>query len=387
MGGSLVIRFLDLQAQYQSIRDDIDSAIAAVIANSAFVGGPHVAAFEEQFARYAGAAHCVGVGNGTDALEIAIEALALPPGSEIIVPGNSFIASAEAVSRCGHRVVFADVHRESYVLDVASVQAQLTPRTKALVAVHLYGHPCDMDALMALAREHGLAVIEDCAQAHGAEVRGQRVGGLGDVGCFSFYPGKNLGAYGDAGAITTQRADLAQRCRMIANHGRLAKHEHEFEGRNSRLDGLQAAVLSAKLPHLGGWTEHRIAIADHYLRELAGVGDLVLPVRQPWARQVYHLFVVRTARRDALMKHLAEHGIETGRHYPVALPKLRAYRYLGEPDLRAFCNRIDATLLSLPIGEHMTLADAQAVVSAVRLFYREAEQDEAPLRRSARAAG
>jgi dTDP-4-amino-4,6-dideoxygalactose transaminase len=364
-----VIRFLDLQAQYQSIRGEIDAAIASVIAESAFVGGPYVAAFEQQFARYVGAAHCVGVGNGTDALEIAIEALALPPGSEIIVPGNSFITSAEAVSRSGHRVVFADVNPHRYVLDAASVRARLTPHTKAIVAVHLYGQPCDMGELMALAREHGLAVIEDCAQAHGAEVRGQRVGGLGDVGCFSFYPGKNLGAYGDAGAITTQRADLAQRCRMIANHGRLSKHEHEFEGRNSRLDGLQAAVLSVKLPHLEAWTQRRTEIAEHYIGELEGVGDLVLPVRPAWARPVYHLFVVRTARRNALLKHLAEQGVEARVHYPVALPKLPAYRHLGEPDPKAWCNRVDGTLLSLPMGEHMTLDDAQAVVSAVRSFY------------------
>jgi dTDP-4-amino-4,6-dideoxygalactose transaminase len=364
-----MIKFLDLAAQYQSIKQDIDRAIATVIAESAFVGGRHLATFEAQFAQYAAAAHCVGVANGTDALEIAIEALDLPPGSEVIVPGNSFIASSEAVTRCGHRVVFADVDPGSYVLDPQSVRKLLTPRTKAIVAVHLYGHPCDMDPLMALAREHGLAVIEDCAQAHGAEYKGRRIGGIGDVACFSFYPGKNLGAYGDAGAITTPREDLARRCRMIANHGRIAKYDHEFEGRSSRLDGLQAAVLSAKLPHLEGWTRQRIAIADHYLQGLAGIGDLVLPVRQTWARQVYHLFVVRSDRRDALKTFLAEQGIETGIHYPIALPKLNAYRYLGAPDGQAFCNRSDATLLSLPIGEHLTIDQAKTVVSAVRAFF------------------
>lgn len=366
-----MIKFLDLGAQYRSIQGDIDRAIASVVSEGAFIGGRHVAAFEQQFARYVGAAHCVGVGNGTDALEIALEALALPPGSDVIVPGNTFIASAEAVSRAGHRVVFADVDPSSYVLDAASVRACLTPRTKALVAVHLYGHPCDMGELMALAREHGLAVIEDCAQAHGAEYKGRRVGGIGDVGCFSFYPGKNLGAYGDAGAITTQREGLARCCRMIANHGRATKYEHEFEGRNSRLDGLQAAVLSAKLPHLEGWTRQRIAIAEHYLQGLRGVGDLVLPVRQAWARQVYHLFVVRSAQRDALMAHLGAQGIETGVHYPVALPRQQAFRYLGKPDEQAFCNRADSTLLSLPIGEHMSLDDAERVVSAIATFYRQ----------------
>lgn len=367
-----MIKFLDLAAQYRSIQGDIDRAIASVVTEAAFIGGRHVAAFEAQFARYVGAEHCVGVANGTDALEIALEALSLPPGSEVIVPGNTFIASAEAVSRAGHRVVFADVDPASYVLDPASVLACLTPRTRAIVAVHLYGHPCDMGALMALAREHDLAVIEDCAQAHGAEYKGRRVGGIGDVGCFSFYPGKNLGAYGDAGAITTQREGLARRCRMIANHGRSTKYEHAFEGRNSRLDGLQAAVLSAKLPHLEGWTRQRIAVAECYLRGLRGVGDLVLPVRQAWARQVYHLFVVRTAQREALMAHLAGEGVECGVHYPVALPKQEAYRRLGAPDPQAFYNQADATLLSLPIGEHMSPGDAQTVVSAIEAFYRPA---------------
>lgn len=365
-----MIKFLDLGAQYKSIQADIDRAIAMVIAESSFVGGRHVATFEQQFADYCAAAHCVSVANGTDALEVAIESLSLEPGSEIIVPGNSFIASSEAVTRCGHRVVFADVDPASYVLNAATVRPHVTSRTKAIVAVHLYGHPCDMDGLQAIAREHGLAVIEDCAQAHGAEYKGRRVGSVGDIACFSFYPGKNLGAYGDAGAITTQREDLARRCRMIANHGRIAKYDHEFEGRSSRLDGLQAAVLSAKLPHLEGWTRRRIEIADHYLDALAGTGDLVLPVRQEWARQVYHLFVVRTSRRDELKAHLARQGIETGIHYPIALPKLQAYAYLGEPDAKTFYSRTDSTLLSLPIGEHMTLSDAQEVVSAVRAFYR-----------------
>ncbi len=364
-----MIRFLDLAAQYREIRPEIDRAIETVIADSAYIGGRHVATFEQQFAQVAGAAHCIGVGNGTDALEIAIEALALPPGSEVIVPANSFIASAEAVSRCGHRVVFADVDPATYVIDVATVRARLTPRTRAIVAVHLYGHPCDMEALTAFAREHRLAVIEDCAQAHGALCHGRPVGGWGDVGAFSFYPGKNLGAYGDGGAITTQRDDLARRCRMIANHGRVAKYEHEFEGRNSRLDGLQAAVLSAKLPHLPAWTQRREAVAEVYGHGLQGVGDLVLPVRRAWARPVHHLYVVRTAHRDALRQHLAQQEIETGIHYPTALPKLQAYRHLAAQGDAPFCCAVDGTLLSLPIGEHLSAADAQAVVAAVRGYY------------------
>lgn len=365
-----MIKFLDLAAQYQSIQSDIDTAIANVIKESAFIGGKYVKEFEQQFAAYIGAKHCIGMANGTDALEIAIEAAGLPPGSEIIIPGNTFIASAEAVSRCGHRVVFADVDHGCYTLTAESVREKLTPSTKAIIAVHLYGHPCDMDALLDICNTHGLVLIEDCAQSHGADCRGRRTGALGHLAAFSFYPGKNLGAYGDAGAITTQDDALATRVRMIANHGRIAKYDHEFEGRNSRLDGMQAAILSVKLPNLEAWTQRRIEIADYYITHLNGIADLILPQRKEWARQVYHLFVVRTDRRDALKAFLADKEIETGIHYPIALPKLKAYAYLGAPDGNAFYNQADATLLSLPIGEHLSTDDAEKVAGAVREFFR-----------------
>ncbi|HJV74593.1 MAG TPA: DegT/DnrJ/EryC1/StrS family aminotransferase [Noviherbaspirillum sp.] len=364
-----MIKFLDLHAQYQSIKAEIDGAIEAVIRETAFINGPYVKNFEAQFAAYVGAEHCVGVANGTDALEIAIEALRLPKGSEIIVPGNSFIASSEAVTRSGHKVVFTDVDHESYTLTAEDVKAKLTPRTAALIAVHLYGHPCDMDALLDVARAHNLRIIEDCAQAHGAEFKGCKVGSIGDIATFSFYPGKNLGAYGDGGAITTNSVQLATLVRKIANHGRIAKYDHDFEGRNSRLDGMQAAILSAKLPHLESWTKQRVRIADHYLAHLAGIPDLVLPVRKSWARQVYHLFVVRTSRRDELKTYLAENGIESGIHYPIALPKLAAYDYLGQGAEDLFVNKTDRTLLSLPIGEHLTLNDVDQVVSAIKRFF------------------
>ncbi len=364
-----MIKFLDLHSQYLSIKDDIDQAIADVIASSAFIGGPFVANFERSFADWVGVKNCVGVANGTDAIEIAIEALQLPPGSEIIVPGNTFIATSEAVTRGGHKVVFADVDEDYYNLTVETVQAKLTSDTRAIIAVHLYGHPCEMAQLMAFARTHDLRVIEDCAQAHGAEVDGHRVGTMGDFATFSFYPGKNLGAYGDAGAITTQDDALAALARKIANHGRAAKYEHDFEGRNSRLDGLQAAVLNTKLSHVDDWTTRRIAVADRYLDGLAGLDGLVLPLRKNWARQVYHLFVVRTARRDELAKFLADQGIQTGIHYPVALPKLRAYAHMGLADADMFVNRSDSTLLSLPIGEHLEPADVDQVIAAVRQFF------------------
>jgi len=364
-----MIKFLDLKAQYATIKTEIDTAIQDVIAKSNFIGGEYVEEFEKEFAEYCQVEHCIGVANGTDALEIAIESLNLPLGSEIIVPANSFIASAEAVTRQGHKVVFADCDSESYFISVKDIQKRITQKTKAIIAVHLYGHPCDMDALKALAEEHALFLIEDCAQSHGAEYKGKRVGSIGDISTFSFYPGKNLGAYGDGGAITTNNIDLARKCRMIANHGRIAKYDHEFEGRNSRLDGLQAAILLVKLNHLPLWTEKRIAVAEYYLRELQDVHQLTLPVRQVWAKQVYHLFVIRSPKRDELAKFLANKGIQTGVHYPTSLPKLKAYNYTCQASEEIFANKTDTTLLSLPIGEHLSEQDIAYVVSAIKEYF------------------
>ena len=365
----MTVKFLDLHAQYQSIRADIDAAIAEVIAESAFINGRHVRAFEANFGAWVGAANCVGVANGTDAIEIALEALDLPPGSEVILPANTFIATSEAVSRSGLKVVFADIDPESYTLTVDTVAEKLSEQTSAIVAVHLYGHPCDMEGLNDFAARHGLRVIEDSAQAHGATVNGQKVGTLGDLATFSFYPGKNLGAYGDAGAVTTRDADLAKRVRMIANHGRVAKYDHEFEGRNSRLDGLQAAILSAKLPYLDGWLDRRVSVAARYVEHLHGVGDLILPTCRNWARHVYHLFVVRTSRRDQLAEFLRGRGIDTGVHYPIALPRLGAYRNHPQASDRFFAADASSTLLSLPIGEHMTDDDVDETVRGVRDFF------------------
>lgn len=364
-----MIKFLDLHAQYRSIQPEIDAAIADVIARTAFIGGPDVAAFEKAFATYQQVAHCVGVANGTDAIEIALEALNLPKGSEVIVPANSFIASSEAVTRSGLRVVFADVDPATYTLDIADVRRRVSETTSAIIAVHLYGHPCRMEDLLELANEHDLKIIEDCAQAHGAEYRGRRVGGLGDVATFSFYPGKNLGAYGDGGAITTNDEALARRCRMIANHGRTGKYDHQFEGRNSRLDALQAAILKAKLGHLDGWVDRRNELARTYAIELAGVGDLCLPALPQDCRHAFHLFVVRTDRREVLAAFLKARGIDTGTHYPIALPKLEAYDYLGQAAEDMFANRSDATLLSLPIGDHLEVRDVREVAEAVKAFF------------------
>lgn len=364
-----MIKFLDLASQYRSIKADIDAAISRTIASSAFIGGAEVSSFEAAFAAFQHASYCVAVGNGTDAIEIALESLGLPKGGEVIVPANSFIATSEAVTRSGLRVVFADVTPDNYTLDPEDVARRITPQTVAIVAVHLYGHPCNMDALLKLARANNLRVVEDCAQAHGAQVDGRRVGTLGDVGTFSFYPGKNLGAYGDGGAILTHDEKLAVRCRMIANHGRVAKYDHEFEGRNSRLDGLQAAVLNAKLPYLEGWIDRRNQIADVYLTELAGCPGVELPKRLGDVRHAFHLFVIRCARRDALAGHLRACGIECGVHYPIALPRLNAYagHFQATSDFVA-CD-LAGQLLSLPIGEHLDADQAKTVAAAVRKFF------------------
>jgi dTDP-4-amino-4,6-dideoxygalactose transaminase len=364
-----MVKFLDLAGQYETIKDDVDRAIARTIRDSSFIGGPDLPAFEEEFARFQGASHCVGVANGTDAIEIALEALDLPAGSEVLVPANSFIASSEAVSRAGHKVVFCDVDPRTYTIDVEDAAARLTEKTAAILCVHLYGQPCDMEALLSLGREKGLRVIEDAAQAHGAEYSGRRVGAIGDIGTFSFYPGKNLGAYGDAGAIVTDDEALAVRCRMIANHGRIAKYDHEFEGRNSRLDGLQAAILRAKLPHLDGWVDRRNAVARRYLDGLARLDGLTLPFVGNDVRHAFHLFVVRTQERDRLKKHLSEDGIETGIHYPIALPDLAAYAHLRNGETRLRASALAPTLLSLPIGEHLSDDDVDRVVGSVRSFF------------------
>lgn len=365
-----MIKFLDLNKQYLSIKDEIDKAIQMVINDSAFIGGKHVNAFEDEFADYQKAEHCIGCGNGTDALEIAMEALGLTEGSEVIVPANTFIASAEAVTRCGHKVVFCDCDPANYTISIDDARDRITERTSAIIGVHLYGHPCDMDGLNELAKESDLKVIEDCAQAHGAEYKGRRVGAIGDIGTFSFYPGKNLGAYGDAGAIVTNNKELALKCRMIANHGRIDKYDHEFEGRNSRLDGLQAAVLSVKLKHLDKWIQARIDVAEYYMANLSNVESLVLPKLESWARHVFHLFVIRSKQRDELKKYLTSHKISTGIHYPVSLPQTQAYGYLAQDSIEMKADKYAGELLSLPIGEHLYTKDLEYITRKLLTFFR-----------------
>jgi dTDP-4-amino-4,6-dideoxygalactose transaminase len=326
----MIVPLVDLRRQYLSINSEIDAAVKNVIADSAFIGGKYQKSFETNFASYVGARHCIGVGNGTDALYIALKSLGVGEGDEVITAANSFVATSEAVTLTGARVVFVDCDKYTYNADARRVEQAVTARTRAIIPVHLYGQPADMDPIMEVAGKYGLYVVEDAAQAHGARYRGRGVGTFGHCACFSFFPGKNLGAYGDAGAVVTSDDDIAVRVRMYANHGRLDKYNHEFEGVNSRLDGMQAAILDVKLKHLEEWTERRIAAARMYDEGLSG--HAVIPSSPPGARHVYHQYVVRVKGRDAVARSLAESGVATGIHYPVPLPFLKAYKYLGHKE-------------------------------------------------------
>ncbi len=343
------VPFVDLKAQYHSLKNEFDAAILDVVGNTAFVAGRYAAAFEASFAEYIGAKHCVAVANGTDALEIALAAIGIGHGDEVIVPANTFFATAEAVANVGATAVFVDCEPNFYNIDVKRIEEKITPRTKAIIPVHLYGLPAEMDGVMAIAKKHGLKVVEDCAQSHGADYKGKRTGTFGDIATFSFYPGKNLGAYGDAGAIVTNDADAATRARLIANHGQPAKYQHTVIGRNSRMDGIQAAVLSLKLQHLDDWLDARRRNADRYNELLAGTG-IPLPTAPEYSRHTYHLYVIRVKDRDAVTAKLNEAGIDTGLHYPTALPYLEVYADAGfQPTDFPIAYSQMSELLSLPM--------------------------------------
>jgi dTDP-4-amino-4,6-dideoxygalactose transaminase len=364
------VPFVDLKAQYSSIKDEVDRAIAAVIAQSAFVGGTFVKAFDEAFARYCGVGHCIGVANGTDAIVIALRTLGVGPGDEVITAANTFIATSEAVTMAGARVVFVDIDPRTGNIDNARIADKITPKTRAIVPVHLYGQPADMDPIRAIAKQHSLWVVGDAAQAHGSLYKGRPIATLADITCFSFYPGKNLGAYGDGGAIVTDNAEWAAKARMLANHGRSTKYGHEVEGLNSRLDGIQAAILNVKLGHLEAWTEARRANAYRY-NALFKDSGVVTPVELNEVRAVYHLYVVRVpaARRGQLQASLKQAGTDTGIHYPIALPYLNAYRHLGHTE-KDFPEALKASgeILSLPMFAELTEEQAEHVVSSIRAF-------------------
>jgi len=363
------IPFVDLKAQYQALKPDIDAAIQAVIDESAFIRGRFVTAFETQFAQAYGVKHCISTGNGTDALYIVMKMLGIGPGDEVITTANSWIASSETVTQTGARVVFVDIEPHSFNLDPDKVEAAITPRTKAVIAVHLLGQPAQIDQIKRLCDTHGLYLIEDCAQAHFAEFGGRRVGTFGVAATFSFYPGKNLGAYGDAGAIVTSDDDLADKCRSYARHGASLKdkHDHLMEGINSRMDGLQAAVLSVKLPHVFDWNQKRAMAAAHYgelLRRVPGI--IELPQARPDATHIYHVYCIRVKDREAVNARLNAAGIGTSIHYPIPLPFLKAYRYLEhEPSDFPLVWRNHTEILSLPIYPEITLEQQQRVASVL----------------------
>lgn len=364
------VPFVDLKAQYQTIKEEIDRSIREVINNSAFIGGTFVNKFEAEFAAYIGAKNCISCGNGTDALQITLKAFNIGSGDEVIIPANSFIASSEAITAAGAKVVFCDVNDHTNNLDINLLEDKITPNTKAIIAVHLYGRPADMDAIMAAAQKYNIKVIEDAAQAHGAKYKNRTIGTISDAACFSFYPGKNLGAYGDGGAMVTGDNQLAKKMRMWANHGRLEKYNHEFEAYNSRLDGIQAAVLSVKLKHLDKWTSKRIEIAQYYNSSLKGIGDLILPQDDDNILSVYHLYVVKTTFRDELQKYLKKEDVATGIHYPIGLPFLKAYSYLEhtEQDFPV-TSKNQRKLLSLPIFAELQQEQLDFVILKIAYFF------------------
>ncbi|QWR79006.1 DegT/DnrJ/EryC1/StrS family aminotransferase [Candidatus Magnetomonas plexicatena] len=363
------VPFVDLRTQYLSIKEEIDSAIESVIMDSAFIGGKRIKDFEENFAKYLSAKNAVGVGNGTDALSVSLKCLGVSTGEEVIAPANSFIATSEAVTAIGAKIVFVDCNPKTYNIDTDKLKDTITQKTKAIIPVHLYGQPADMDKVVGFAEAHNLYVIEDAAQAHGALYKGRTVGTLGHAACFSFFPGKNLGAYGDAGAVTTDNDDLAVKIKMYANHGRVDKYNHEFEGINSRLDGIQAAILNVKLRHLNKWTLRRRQIADIYNEKLSDT--VITPWVMPDVTHVYHLYVIQVHRdRQRLIKHLSEHGISTGIHYPTPPPFLNAYDYLShKPEDFPVSFDLKDKILSLPIHGDMTDEEAVYVTDVIRDFY------------------
>jgi dTDP-4-amino-4,6-dideoxygalactose transaminase len=361
-----IIPFLDLKATYLELKEELDAAYSRVAASGWYVLGSEVQAFEEEFAAYCGVKHCIGVGNGLDALHLILRALGVGPGDEVIVPANTYIATWLAVSLTGAAPVPVEPAEKTYNIDPSRIEGAITEKTKALMPVHLYGQPADMDVMRMIAAKYRLKVIEDAAQAHGARYKGRRVGGLGDAGGFSFYPGKNLGAFGDGGAVTTDDDAIAEKVRIFRNYGSRQKYRHEEQGLNSRLDELQAAFLRVRLRVLDEWNDRRKRLALHYLENLWGVKGLTLPDVPTWADPVWHLFVVRTRRRDELQEYLAQAGIETLIHYPVPPHLQKAYHHQGfkRGDF-ALAERIAGELLSLPMGPHLRQEQMENILNTI----------------------
>ena len=360
-----MIPFLDLKAAHEELRSEVMSAIERVVASGWYILGEEVDTFENEYAAYCSAAHCIGLANGLDALHLALRAMDIGPGDEVIVPSNTYIATWLAVSQCGAIPVPVEPDDATCNIDPLRIEEAITSRTKVILPVHLYGQPADMDPILEIARRHGLKVLEDAAQAHGARYKGRRIGAHGDAVCWSFYPGKNLGALGDGGAVTTDDAELAERLRVLRNYGSRVKYVNEVQGYNSRLDPIQAAVLSVKLKVLDTWNERRRAIAACYAEGLAD-SALLLPSIAPWADTAWHLYVVRHPQRDDLQRMLHDVGVATMIHYPIPPHLQQAYAQAGLPRGRfPIAERMADQVLSLPIGPHLPAEAVQGVVSAL----------------------
>jgi dTDP-4-amino-4,6-dideoxygalactose transaminase len=374
------IPFLDLKAQYKTIKDEVLPEINDVLDNTAYVLGKKVQAFEQAFAQAHNSKYCYGVSSGTDGNHMVLWALGIGPGDEVIIPANTFIATAWGATLCGATPVFVDCHPKSYNIDPSKVEAAITPKTKAIVAVHLYGQPADMDPLIEIAKKHNIILVEDCAQSHIAEYKGKRVGSLGYASSFSFYPGKNLGAYGEGGAVMTDNEELAKKFKMIRDHGAEQKYYHQMFGHNYRMEGIQGAVLGVKLRHLDAWTNGRRKVAKKYYELLKDVESLILPKEMDYAKHVYHLFVVqvkssdnnqRTVVRDELQKFLGENGIATGLHYPIPLHLQPCFSHLGYkrgdfPVTEALAEQG----LSLPMYPEMTDEQIEYVCDKIKKFFK-----------------
>lgn len=365
------VPFVDLKLQYKNYNTEIDKAIADVIADTAFIGGSgnkYVLKFESEFSKYLGLDYVISCANGTDSLEILLEAYGIGAGDEVIVPALSWISSSEAIGRCGAKPVFIDICEDTLLMDLKLIESKITKQTKAIMPVHLYGNMVDMELLMQIANKYDLVVIEDCAQSHGAKYNGKLAGTYGHAASFSFYPGKNLGAYGDAGAIATNDEKIAAKCRMIANHGQLKKHDHIMEGRNSRMDGLHAAILSVKLNYLDQWNTSRNKVAENY-EKLLDRSKVSLPSKSIKTYHVYHLYVIRSKKRDKLKEHLSTNEIEVAIHYPTALPFLKAYAYLQHtPEQFPIAFNETHQILSIPMYPELTLEQVQFISEAINTF-------------------
>lgn len=366
------VNFIDLKAQYLSIKNEIDETIQNVLDKTAFVAGPFVKAFEENFAQAHKSKYCIGVNSGTSALHIAMLALGIGNNNEVIVPTNTFFATPEAVSLCGATPVFVDCEPDYFNLDPAGIEKAITPKTRAIIAVHLYGQPVPLDSIKTIAKKNDLFIIEDCAQAHLAEYKGKPVGTYGICGCFSFYPGKNLGAYGEGGAVLTHNEKLYVKMMALRDHGSPQKYYHDYIGHNYRMEGIQGAVLDVKLKHLPEWTEERRKNADLYRKYLDGIEEVILPKERSGLKHVYHLFVVRVSRRNELQKHLHENNIFTGIHYPIQCHLQKAYSFLKQ-DKGTFpvSEKCADEILSLPMYAELREEEIQFVCEHIKEFYKQ----------------